>query len=240
MMDWQSYIDGSMPAAERAALEGRMALEPKLRAELEGFKSFQSALREAGQSVVVPNAALQTALAGVAAKGSPIPWMRMRWSLGAVAASILILFAWFMVTRDPMALANSRMRDSFPRPTAEQASAWVYNKIGLLVPPIPMTGSGAILERTAVGDDWAMFEYSVQGDHFSIYVKSGDNFDSFPKTEGTEGTPQFVGPKGTGWRANGLSYYLTGSEEMVSRMNCEATKESLVPPKKPRLGVKTK
>ncbi len=240
MTDWQSYLDGTMPASERAALEGRMALEPNLRAELDGFKAFRSALSEAGKSVTVPTVALQDVLAGVAAKGSPIPWMRMRWSLGAVTATILILFTWLMVTRDPMALANSRMRDSFARPTAEQASAWVYNKIGLLVPPIPMTGSGAILERTAVGDDWAMFEYSVQGDRFSIYVKSGDNFDSFPKTAGTEGAPQYVGPKGTGWRANGLSFYLTGSEDMVNRMNCEATKESLIPPKKPRLGVKTK
>lgn len=240
MIDWQSYLDGSMSSAEKAALDSRLARDSQLRSELEGFKAFRSALGEAGKQVVVPHAKLQASLSMVASAPMPKPPFKMPWiyALGATAAAVISI-TWYVMSRDPMSIAQSPTRDSNSSMTSTDASLWIRSKVGLAVPAFELEMSGSKFEGVEVGDDWGCLKYSLEGQPYRIYVSRKDHFDDFAKPQPMNGTQQYSGAKGIGWRANGLSYYLAGSYEIVNRMSCELEKQSMKPAAKQRIHLRT-
>lgn len=241
MIDWQSYLDGSMSPAEKAALDTRLARDSRLKSELEGFKAFRTALMDAGKAVDVPRAILEARLAQVSSAPLPKAPVRFPWTY-AIGVGVLALFTlgWYFVSRDPMTVAQTPRRDALSAISPIDAALWVREKTGMAVPAFAMDMSGSNFEGAEVGDDWGCFEYSVEGSRYRVYISRKDHFDDFVSGRQANGTMEFVGPKGTGWRANGLSFYLTGPSEIVTRMACEVEKQSLKPAAKQKLGVRTK
>lgn len=104
--DWMRWLDGEMPAAERAAFEQEMAADPTLRAEVESARHLSAMLKqELPAEMAVPhadffNSQIQVRLAQIEAgelrsaprAASPLlGWFRMPWLVGAAAVLVALL-----------------------------------------------------------------------------------------------------------------------------------------------------
>lgn len=104
--DWMRWLDGEMPAAERAAFEKQLEADPALRAEAEAAGRL-SELLKTGLPAEMPvphadffNSQIQVRLAQMEAderRAAPAPraaswtaWLRSPWLFGATAAAALV------------------------------------------------------------------------------------------------------------------------------------------------------
>ncbi len=104
--DWMRWLDGEMPAAERAAFEHRLESDPALRAEAESARHLSQLLKnELPAELEVPhadffNSQIQVRLAQMEAeerRAAPAPraswleWLRSPWLFGTAAAAALAI-----------------------------------------------------------------------------------------------------------------------------------------------------
>jgi anti-sigma-K factor RskA len=104
--EWMRWLDGEMPAAERAAFEKEMAADPALQAEVDSARRLSSLLKqELPAEMAVPhadffNSQIQVQLAQIEAderRARPADqspwtnWFRMPWLIGAAAAVVAFL-----------------------------------------------------------------------------------------------------------------------------------------------------
>jgi hypothetical protein len=105
--DWMRWLDGEMPAADRAAFEQRLAADPGLQSEVDSARHLSHLLKKGlPAEMEVPhgdffNSQIQVRLAQMdlqesrdvpsPARASWIGWLRMPWLIGAAAAVITVL-----------------------------------------------------------------------------------------------------------------------------------------------------
>jgi len=104
--DWMRWLDGEMPAAERAAFEQEMAADPGLQAEVESARHLSALLKqELPAEMTLPhadffNSQIQVRLSQIEAeerRPAPVPtnpwrgWLRMPWLIGAAAVVVALL-----------------------------------------------------------------------------------------------------------------------------------------------------
>lgn len=135
--DWMRWLDGELPAEERAAFQQKLESDPALRDEVELAQHFSRLLKEElPAEMAIPhadffNSQIQVRLAreeaeerrgAVAASGVGTGWMswlRMPWLVGAAAAFALVLSAgvWMKSDRGAVSLADTQVMSTYaPNP----------------------------------------------------------------------------------------------------------------------------
>ena len=118
--DWMRWLDGEMPATERAAFEQQLAADPALRGEVDAAHQLSSLLRqELPRELPVPHADFfnsqiqvrpsqmevdeRRSAAAPPRAGSWWAWLKSPWLVGAAAAAITVL----LLRTDPQSSASS-------------------------------------------------------------------------------------------------------------------------------------
>lgn len=117
--DWMRWLDGEMPADERAAFEQTLASDPGLQAEVDSARHLSQLLKqELPAEMKIPhadffNSQIQVRLAQMdqaerrtapAAKSGWLEWLRTPWLIGAAAAVVAMLM---LRTEGPKASSQS-------------------------------------------------------------------------------------------------------------------------------------
>ena len=117
--DWMRWLDGEMPADERAAFEQTLASDPGLQAEVDSARHLSQLLKqELPAEMKIPhadffNSQIQVRLAQMdqaerrtapAAKSGWLEWLRTPWLIGAAAAVMAMLM---LRTEGPKASSQS-------------------------------------------------------------------------------------------------------------------------------------
>lgn len=211
--DFGAYLDGSMSATERAEMEASLAQCPDLRRELEGYQAFAAALHDAGQSQIVPQGQLEAMLAQLAKPRFQLP----HWTLPVAApalAAVMILGFFLLRPKaaepDPLALATSKALAALDTNDPSTAANWVAQRTGIQTNPIRLASFGGEMEGCEAGSDWACFDYGVQGETVCVSMGRSDCFEKAKDCESCDDCEFFIG-RGVGFRQNGVSYYISGS-----------------------------
>lgn len=221
MIDWQSYLDGTMPEAERTALEGRLAQEPALKAELDGYQAFSSEITRQGQSEAIPYERLHAVFDKIVAPVSPRP--NILRPVFAMALALVVFVIATMLARDPNALAQSPYRASVAVSNPEHAAAWVYNHTDFNAPLVPMKGTEAKLIKAQYGAGWASYEYRLGGNNLTLYFADRSRRSVKKLKLGR------ITSHGVAWESHKLSFYLVGPRPALDKVMSIAMTESKKP-----------
>lgn len=223
MIDLQAYMDGSMPANERAEVELQLQTDGKLAAELAGLRELQAATRFAVLAEPVPYGRLEMRLGQTARKGAR-NWLRFAIpTLGVALAAV----ATFLLTRkesDPMRLDQSPVVASTAVSDVDQASVWASAGAGFNVPAMRL--SEAKLTQASYGSGWARYQYLAAGQTVDLTMsKSYAPLGLGQLFTDADGHHMRRG-LGFGWSYNGMGYYLTGADEATRlHLACAACKQ---------------
>jgi hypothetical protein len=224
MIDWQSYVDEEMPANERGEIDVKLANDPEVQRELDGFKAFQLSIRHAGYSVETPQMILSEMLSKVASTKTASTKNRLvpRFVFAA-ALLVALVFAFLRLSYDPMNLADSSTIASISVESGADAAAWIKERTSLDAPVISLASDSGKITKAKHGDDWGAFVFDFSGAEVVIAVARDDNFDEHGDAQQTPGMPLLFRGKGIGWHGRGGSFYLTGPADL-----CEAILPSLI------------
>jgi hypothetical protein len=215
MRDWQSFLDGAMPGAEKAALEQELACNAALKADFEGFHSFVCTMREAHGNERIPEGRLESILSSVVAPAPKArPFLRVWGPRFAVAATLgFVLYAGSLSTlRDPVAPVSSPEREMQVISQPALAANFVRERTGYRAAPISLGKASARLICTRVGNEWACYEYEINGRKVTLVMTTSDRFDRGTPCINCDGVQTYRGTTGIGWRYGGLAYYMRGAD----------------------------
>ena len=245
--DWDDYLDGTMSASQRETLNERLISDATLAKELEGFKAFRSALRDAGLQVGVPSGRLEGALAATVAKPA-VPAPGMKWMLRLsplVAVAIVAAIVYRpegarQALVDPVAIGQSSAYAALQTTDSNAAAEWIFEKTQIPTPALTM-GTVGKLSGARHGKDWGRFDFAVQGHTVHVYVAKSDTFEG-AATVSVRGFNYYRGSNGYGWRDNGLSFYADGCASEVLEEAVTAARSQLgsVPDKSPSQGTRAR
>ena len=223
-IDWDAYLDGSMPEAERQRLDRRLQDEPTLQRELAGFRAFKLAVRDAGLGTEVPDDRLSRTLSSVvAAKPKPAGPSLEKWAL-RLSPVLGIILAYAVVTNWPTgeAVSAKSIAIAMSPPIAHckiddpaKVATWMKEKAPLDVPPLNLPSSSR-LTGVKAGRNWAAWSIETEDHAITLYVARADAFDGAPFEE-LDGLRLYKSPWGFGWRQGGYSYYVDGCNPTVLR-----------------------
>lgn len=227
MTDWQSYLDGSMPAEDKQHLDTHLPESDELQRDLAGFKAFQLGIRHAGYGIESPQMILEEMLVKVAGTKPP-KGNRIYPKLALAAAFVVVLVCAFLfLGKDPMNFATTSVRESVAISSEIEAAAWVFDKTTLEAPILTLKSDGGKLKKAMFGDGWGAYIFEVGGSEVKLAMGPDDDFDEHGTTQQLQGMPLLYRGKGIGWRGGKrLSFYLTGPTEVceiVLRSFCDQT-----------------
>ena len=223
MIDLQAYLDGSLPEAERAAIEAQLKTDGALAAELDGLRALKGAIRESVLADAAPLDRLASKLSIVAKPRIP-RWLTIAAPAtlaAAAAAAALLLFAG---QNDPMRLDRTPQVAAESVSDAKAASKWLTGEVGFAVPAIQLPAAPLI--QASYGEGWARYGYRSTNASLSLTMSR----DASPLATGVvftdeDGHHMRIG-KGVGWSHKGIAYYLTGGDESLRKhLACEACKQ---------------
>lgn len=209
-MDWQAYLAGALPPEEMARHEEALRNDPNAREELEGLRQFIAKCREAGHAEPCPLMKLEGHLSRVAAGPKRMaPRARfLRFGMAGLAAAAVAFVAFFLTAKDPIQIHASETLASRAIHAPAEAREWVRETNGLSLPPVELAGKGE-LKNVSCGVDWACYDFTVDGQPYSlIFSRDKQCFSGAKKVE-KDGRTYFVG-HGIGWQCSTYSYYLKG------------------------------
>lgn len=206
--DWKSYLDGSMPLAERERVHAELERNPALRRDLEGYQAFVATLRERAFAEPMPN--LNFVL--------PRPPLIRKSLLWVGAAALVGAVTFYAVQpREPEAIAtgpvfpDSPEIDRQPGNEPDKLSDWLVRRTSLNAPKVALKGV-AQLESASYARDWAGYEFTCSAGKVRLRFAAKDGFE--PCQTQRIGNNTFYRSGGLGWRQNGLSFYLTGDPKV--------------------------
>lgn len=203
--DWKTYMDGSMPQAERERLYQAMEQDPALRRDYEGYQAFINTLRE--RALAEPLPTIKFLLPRPPLIRRSVAWAGIA-SL-ALAGTVLVLRsedASAPVATGP-AFPSSPEIDRIASDDASEVAHWIVRRTSINAPRITLTGM-AKLEAASFGKDWGGYEYTCAEGRFRVRFAERDGFEPC-KTTTIAGVPYYQAD-GLGWRQGGLSFLLSG------------------------------
>lgn len=229
--DWDAYLDGTMTLDDRKAIDARLAEDPALLRELEGFKAFRAAIRQAGMSVAIPEDRLQRALASTVQKPAAPP--HLKWALRLsplVAIAIVAAMVYWPqggrdMSGDGFAFVHTPAIEAITVSNPRQAAKWIFERTTIPTPPVTMGSTGKLFAARC-GEGWGRFDFGVRGHTVNIYVAMSDTFQESAKVS-IGGFTYYRGATGLGWRDNGLSFYADGCVGDVLNEAITATRVQL-------------
>ncbi|MEQ1821737.1 MAG: hypothetical protein ABL949_04455 [Fimbriimonadaceae bacterium] len=227
MIDWQSYVDGTMNSAEREALNRQIQSDVRLQTELNGFKAFRTALKEKGQGINARTAEIEQALVQIGSSGARKPARRMglRLALGSAMLATLA-FAFFKLSADPINLMVDDKVAQRSVTSESDAAQWLALQTNIPVPKVSLEEDGGRLVKAVAGHSWASYVFEISGSEVSLIMSKEDRFDEFSDPDQIKGLPPIYHGKGLGWRGSKLSYYLLGPSDVcnsILRTLCNQT-----------------
>jgi len=223
VIDWQSYLDGSMPDAERQSIEQRIEADEALQRELEGHQAFASSIQEAGQAEAVPYNKLHAMMDAVIKPAAPtvkVAFLRPAL-LMAVILAVFALGA--RLTSDPHALARTPLKGHIRAISPEQAAHWAIEKTGLPAPLVPLEGTGADLIGASHGANWASYQYRVGEDRVTLTFANRKSVGMQKNKLGQ------ISANGVSWQGKKLAFYLSGPRAALLKVMHKAMEETRVP-----------
>lgn len=215
MRDWQSYLDGSMADAEKRTLEHELGTHPALRDDLDGFQSFVSSMREAHESERIPEGRLESILTSVVApKPKSRPMLTVWGPRFAIAATLAFVLYMGSLTalRDPVAPVSSPEREMQMISQPALAANYVRERTGYRAAPISLGKVSGRLVCTRIGNEWACYEYEINGKKVTLVMTTADRFDKGTPCINCNGVQTYRGTTGIGWRYGDIAYYLRGAD----------------------------
>ncbi len=217
-IDWQAYLDKSLPEEEMLRAEEELKINASARKEFEGLLEFLRGVRAAGLTEQVPFARLE-ALVPSAPKAQPRRAPVWAGGLG-LAASIVFGLIYFL-NGSPTVPSASEFETSDP----VQASLWASSKLKTKVPVIDL-GSQIPLTYVHEGPDRCCFDYKVAGNTYHVNISNsvGGKRSEGRKVLLTSGNSAYVG-KGVRWSQGGFDFVILGQDDQVSLKLAERTSE---------------
>jgi hypothetical protein len=196
-IDWQAYLDGSIEPGERREAERLLREDPQAQRELDGLKSFVSAVRQAGLSEA-PQAGGRRGRAA------------LKVGAGLLATAAVLILAFFL-TLDPMRLNRAPTRETFAIESPTEAASWVVEKTGMPAPELPLGEARLIGAR--YGRGWACYDYQLEGNDYFLYMsRDATPLQKAERVVERDGMRYYLG-QGVGWEHGELAFYLRGGEE---------------------------
>ncbi|MCW5944142.1 MAG: hypothetical protein KIS66_18090 [Fimbriimonadaceae bacterium] len=204
-MDWQAYLDGSLPADLRVEADRLLREDPSARRELEGLRGFIASTRRAVVAEPVPTANLRRALR----KASHPCWVpAVRWSFAGALAVAAIAAVWSAALFDPIRLDRTPVEATFATMSPVAASQWVGQQARIPAPVLRLP-CGARFDQARHGREWAALAFRHEGEAFELLMsRCSKPFDG-AKVMTRDGREFYVG-KGIGWKQGRVAYYLRG------------------------------
>jgi hypothetical protein len=210
-IDWQAYLDGSMFDQDRQDADRLLAESERARSELNGLMALRDTVRDAALSAPVPEDQLAAMLTKAVAKPR-FSIRRVIYAVAPVAAAAAI--AWYLLIFDPMRLDRSPTRQIYEPNNPRDAAAWVRQRRPFKVPVIDL-GRDVELMVTRVGDNWACYDFLVDGQVYYLYMSPDPSpLRKAQRTAVVDGTTFYYG-RGVGWEKNGLGFYIKRGDEQV-------------------------
>lgn len=206
--DWKSYLDGSMPLAERERVHAELERNPTLRRDFEGYQEFVSTLRERALAEPMPNLSF-------ALPRPPLIRKSLLWVGAAALAGAVTFYA--AQPREPEAIAVGPVFPDSPEIDRQvgnepaKLSDWLVRRTSLNAPKVALKGV-AQLESASYARDWAGYEFTCSAGKVRLRFAAKDGFE--PCQTQRIGNSTFYRSGGLGWRQNGLSFYLTGDPKV--------------------------
>ena len=161
-IDWQKYEDGQLSPEEMKEAESMLKKDVGARQELEGLRSFRRMVRQAGMRESVPHSRLLRILRAIVGR-SPSWSGRRAVAIGAVAAAVVVL-AFFAWKNGPFASGVKRFA------SVERAVQYATPISRLDLPTFDL-GDVADFEGVHCGEEWACFDYVVDGQTVHVYIR---------------------------------------------------------------------
>lgn len=233
---WLTYLDGTMPAEERAALDAAMEKDPGLRADLAAYQACCGSIRCCCQNEAIPMERLRAACFTPAAK----PTRTWGPKLAYVGVACALAIGAFLMTRpgpvassvtDPFLFAKGPVLTSQVVSSPAEAADYVFQQTNFDAPVLKFASVG----KVDCGKEWASMEVTMSGEKIRIYMRPGLDCD-FVKNKEVKlpcGTVVYC-CEGTGWQTKGYSFYAVGGSEK-NRMQLASLTQSSLADWSPRL-----
>lgn len=178
----QDYVDGRLDPQSAAQFEQAISANPALKAEVEAFRSFKLALRQAALSESVPN--LQPLLADVA-RPQPTKWWQRSLATGIAAFALFGIFIAgqrVIENRVNPIYASAKtlpkeahLEQKSPKKnlyTGQTETTLIQQVRASYYKPVPdLLIQGAELFAADCGNCWAGFHYKYQGEKYAVYTR---------------------------------------------------------------------
>lgn len=168
-IDWQAYLDGSLESAQKEIAEQLLRDDPVARHELNGLKSFTSAIQSVGLSETVPIERLEATLSKVVVPVSSRP----NWHI-AVAASVALLAVIFavyrIIPRSSEEVIEQNLPPEFRRAFAkiEDAQVWANASSGINA-KMPSLASSAKFQSVHGAKNRVCYDFWI--DNHEIHIR---------------------------------------------------------------------
>lgn len=226
---WLSYLDGSMPAAERAELDSALAESAELRADLAAYQQCCGSIKGCCKDEVIPLDRLRAACcsANAAPKRNWKPTLAFAGLACAIAVGAVLITrppASVPTDADPFLFAKGPALTSLVVSSPTEAADYVFQQTNFDAPVLKFASVG----KVDCGKEWACMEVKMGGETMRVYMRPGLDCD-FVKKSGVKlpcGTVVYC-CEGTGWQTKGYSFYAVGGSEKNRMQLASLTQSSL-------------
>lgn len=213
MMDWKAFEDGSMPQGERDRLHEALQSDEALRSDYEAYRLYVSTLRD--QALRQPIPTLEFRLSRPPAIRRPF---LVAGGLAGLAAAVLIVGPMLNRPAERVTLGTAFATSSeiarFETNQPEDAAKWLVKHTSLKAPTINAPNE-VKFQSASYGMDWAGYDLTCKEGSLKLRFADHDAFESCSTV--TLAGNVFYLTNGIGWRQNGLSFLLTGSDGVPLR-----------------------
>ncbi|MBC8064997.1 MAG: hypothetical protein H7Y17_09215 [Chlorobia bacterium] len=210
-IDWQSYLDGSLPSDERAMAEQALREDLQAQRELEGLREFVSTVRSAALAEEVPLERLAAFLPRTEEKPKRNWLPQLGWATGFAAAAAIGT----ILIRSQLAGPSETEHEIFTS-NFSVASTWASSKLSMNVPALDL-GSDAKLFFVHESGDKCCFDYKVKGKTYHVNVRAKQSApwiqgESVKLANGQSATIN----RGVHWNQGQYEFYVVGPDSDTS------------------------
>jgi hypothetical protein len=218
-IDWQAYLDGSLPPDLAREAERLLREDPRVRRELQALKGFIGQVRSSALSEFVPAGRFESLM-----PRRRKPNRAFRKSVFSLVPLAVLAGAWHVTGQDPARLDRSPVLATSRTEDPAQAATFAASYLMAGAPKVALDGR-AQLCTTRAGAGWAAYDYRVGEDRYSLYI-SRDATPFRKRPQRTIEGERYVSSHGVGWEQKGLAFYVAGPEPGVrTSLACAARKE---------------